>query len=52
MLLALSSFDVIDVLLNERQWTRRQLADHLSALYRRVFVGAWSDRREHGDRAT
>ncbi|MFG2247305.1 TetR/AcrR family transcriptional regulator [Spirillospora sp. NPDC048823] len=38
MLLALSSFDVIDLLLNERQWTRQQLADHLSALYRRVFV--------------
>lgn len=38
MLVALSSFDVVGILLDERDWTETELADHLAAVFRQVFV--------------
>jgi AcrR family transcriptional regulator len=39
MLLALVSSDLIEALLDERGWSRDQLAEHLAALFRAAFVG-------------
>lgn len=40
MLWALMSFDVLEGLLVERQWSSQQLADHLAALFRATFVAS------------
>jgi AcrR family transcriptional regulator len=39
MMLALSSFDVIETLLTDRGWSPDQVAGHLSSLFRTTFVG-------------
>jgi len=39
MLFALISSDTIEALISDRRWTQRRLAEHLSVLLRRTFVG-------------
>jgi AcrR family transcriptional regulator len=39
MMWALMSLDVLDRLLNQRRWSRRQVAEHLATLFQVTFVG-------------
>lgn len=39
MLFALISSDVVSALMTDRHWSRSRLAEHLSVLFRRTFVG-------------
>jgi hypothetical protein len=38
MMLALTSFDVVETLLAARGWSPAQVAEHLSCLFRATFV--------------
>jgi AcrR family transcriptional regulator len=39
MMWALMSIDVLDRLVNERRWSRRRVAEHLTTLFQATFVG-------------
>jgi hypothetical protein len=39
MMWALMSIDLLDRLVNQRRWSSRRVADHLTTLFHTTFVG-------------